>query len=676
MAYLKEDMAAHLARVCLALLLGLLLYCSTTAQAITLDKGSARVPLAGHLSLLYDSSGALSFNQVASSAHREQFQHLPGHVSLGFIKGNVWLRFELTRTSGAESEWWLEVPNPLIDDVSLFVPGFDVASSETGYKELKAGEQIPRGLSDSVSKRQVVFSLQLPDEQAHTLYLRLNGGVNAVVTRPTVWTPEEFTHFSSREDLLFGALIGLLTTITLTGFLVGAAVRDMGVLASAALSFSLLLILLPNEGYPQLYLNQHPGLPDVMIGIGLALNFIVGWEILVILGGLGAAAPYIARNMRWPIYLIATPTLLLSFLGYYGDIAPLILMFGQIEGLFVIAISLILAARGNRDAKIFIIPYSAYIVFSLIRLGRNLGWLPANEFTQYAFHMAVLVQAISLAGIATYRLHRLRADREEAKQRELLFARQNEMELEVLVRERTAALKRSMENQRQLLSMVAHEFRNPLAVVDGAAQNISRGIGGSMSVQQIRRAVDRMSQLLVNVLAEDRLTTDLQQPDRLPIELVSLARDCLDFHASTSTTPITLRSHGPEAFVLGDPYLLRILLDNLLNNALKYAPGQPVELVVKAASLHVSDEQDAWLLAVRDEGEGIPKDTDIFAKFVRGQVPAGTAGAGLGLFLVDRISSLHGGKVKANRLSPRGSEVGVVLPKAPRPAAATALPVR
>jgi hypothetical protein len=65
--------------------------------------------------------------------------------------------------------------------------------------------------------------------------------------------------------------------------------------------------------------------------------------------------------------------------------------------------------------------------------------------------------------------------------------------------------------------------------VDGAAQNIARGIGGSISIQQIRRAVDRMSQLLVNVLAEDRLTDNFSNVEMRQIDLVALARDCVDF---------------------------------------------------------------------------------------------------------------------------------------------------
>jgi signal transduction histidine kinase len=635
------------------------------AQALTLDNDSTRVPLAGHLSVLHDPSGRLTFEEVAGPAGQGALKPLRGNVSLGYVPGHVWLRFEVSRTSDAPAQWWLEVPNPLIDEAVLFVPAHGANGASPGYLRLRAGEQVPKAAHDSAPNRQTLFALELPDAQPQTLYLRLSS-VNAMVTQPTLWSRQAFASASSREDLFFGGLFALLVVITFTGFLVGGTVRDKGILASTGFNVSLLMILLPNEGYLQLYFfPDYPRLPDIFIGLGLALNFIVGWEILVWLGGLRDEAPRLAQNMRWPIYAIAIPVAIASILGHYGSVAPFMQMFGHIEGGLVIIISLVLAIRGNRDARIFIYPYVTYVVLSISRLGRNVGWLPANAFTEHGFHVAVVIQSVSLAAIAVYRIHRLRAEREAAQARELLVSRRNESELEQRVQERTAELQRSMEDQRQLLSMVAHEFRNPLAVVDGAAQNIARGVGGGVSVQQIRRAVDRMSQLLVNVLAEDKLTEDLRHIDRRPVDLVGLAADCVEFHGANSSVRIRLAAPDTQALVIGDQYLLRILLDNLIDNARKYAANQPVEVVIEAAAQATGGAAGSWLLAVRDRGPGVPEDIDIFGKYVRGPAPAATPGAGLGLFLVARIAALHGGSTTALRRPDGGSQIGVLLPSAP-----------
>jgi signal transduction histidine kinase len=70
-------------------------------------------------------------------------------------------------------------------------------------------------------------------------------------------------------------------------------------------------------------------------------------------------------------------------------------------------------------------------------------------------------------------------------------------------------------------------------------------------------------------------------------------------------------------------------------------------------------------MAVRDRGPGVPEDIDIFGKYVRGPAPATTPGAGLGLFLVARIAALHGGSTTALRRPEGGSQIGVLLPRAP-----------
>jgi signal transduction histidine kinase len=649
-----------------AVLLCALGFCAPPALAVTLDSKATRVPLAGHLSVLHDPSGRLTFDEVVRAASQGGLKPLRGNVSLGYVTGHVWLRFEVNRTSDAPAQWWLEIPNPLIDEVVLFVPASGSNGGNPGYLQLKAGEQVPEAARDSAPNRQALFTLLLPDGQPQTLFVRLSS-VNAMVTQPTLWSPQAFASYSSREDLFFGGLFGLLVVITFTGFLVGGTVRDKGILASAGFSVSLLLILLSEEGYLQTYVFPgDPGIPDIFIGIGLALNFIVSWEILVWLGGLRDEAPRLAKNMRWVIYPTAIPVAVASILGYYGDIAPVMQVLGYIGAGMIMIIWLILAIRGNRDARILMAPYIAYVLLSSSRLGRNLGWLPANAFTEHGFHVAVAIQSVSLAVISSYRLHRLRAEREEAQARELLVSRRNESELEQRVQERTGELQRSMEDQRQLLSMVAHEFRNPLAVVDGAAQNISRGLGAGVSVQQIRRAVDRMSQLLVNVLAEDKLTADLRQVDRRPVDLLELAADCVELHGAHSSARIRLATPETRALVIGDQYLLRILLDNLLDNARKYAPNQPIEVVIEAGPRAEGGAADSWLLAVRDGGPGIPEDIDIFGKYVRGHVPAATPGAGLGLFLVARIATLHGGSTTALRRPEGGSQIGVLLPKAPQ----------
>jgi signal transduction histidine kinase len=638
----------------------------TMAQAATLTAGSGGVPLSGHMAILHDPSGQLGIRDVTAAPVMNQFRPLPGGVAAGYVRGDIWLRFDLVRSQDAPKNWWLEVPNPLIDEVSLFVPSlYNVAGdllAAPAYIERRAGEQIAEKLRDSIPYRQVVFRLVLPDQESQQFFLRLRS-VNAMVTEPRLWSDQAFTANSSREDAIFGGLFTMLTVIMLIGLFVGAMIRDGAILVSAGFCISLLMILLPNEGYLQLYLlPDYPGLPDVFIGLGFVLNFYFGWEILVRLGGLGQEAPRVAAWVRRIIAVMAVPLALASVAGHYGQIAPLVQTLGQVQGLAVILITVVLVLRGNRDAKIFFFPYVTYLLLSMSRLGRNLGWFPANPLTEHGFHLGVLIQTFSLLTIAGYRLYSLRSEREKAQGEQLRLSQRHEGELEARVMARTEELNKAIEEQRQLVSMVSHEFRNPLAVVDGAAQNIARGIGADTALQQIRRAVSRMSELLVNVLAEDRLADNAQQSNMQRVNVAELAGDALQFRTPGGSDRVSLLAPDQGAFLIGDPHLIRIIFDNLLDNALKYALQGPIEVAVEAVSQANGDDMDGWLLVVRDRGPGIAPGQDIFAKYVRGDTHAAMPGTGLGLFLVARIAELHQGKVTFKNRVGGGAEIGVVLP--------------
>jgi signal transduction histidine kinase len=111
----------------------------------------------------------------------------------------------------------------------------------------------------------------------------------------------------------------------------------------------------------------------------------------------------------------------------------------------------------------------------------------------------------------------------------------------------------------------------------------------------------------------------------------------------------------------GDQALLRILLANLLSNALKYSPAQnPLVLRVHR------NESNATLcnLVVEDQGPGIPADEIgiVFQKYKRGRSAEGKPGAGLGLAVVDRIAKLHAGSVKAQSQPGHGTRLVVCIP--------------
>nr|WP_315591667.1 ATP-binding protein [uncultured Cupriavidus sp.] len=235
--------------------------------------------------------------------------------------------------------------------------------------------------------------------------------------------------------------------------------------------------------------------------------------------------------------------------------------------------------------------------------------------------------------------------------------------------EATLANERRMaELQRNFISMVSHEFRTPLTVIDCHAQRMSH-MRQALSVEQlgersarIRAAVRKMTDLIDDMLGASQ-TLDAATPGALQksdFSLQLLLQDVCDMHReSVADTQIVVHwaADVPETFH-GDARLLFQAFNNLVGNAIKYSP--PGSLV----AVDVSNDTGATLISVSDRGIGIPESDlgHVFERYVRGRNVSGTAGAGVGLYIVRLAAELHGGEVSVSSAEGTGSRFMVRLP--------------
>lgn len=238
------------------------------------------------------------------------------------------------------------------------------------------------------------------------------------------------------------------------------------------------------------------------------------------------------------------------------------------------------------------------------------------------------------------------------------------LRLEDDLRQAKVAAEQALEDQRHFLAMASHEFRSPLAVVASAAQLLELRCRDDEDtlrvVQRIRRAVRRLSGFLENCLTEDRLDTQHWALAGERFVLPEFLRSIVDqMQQMTSHHCITYVERGAPAHFYGDPHLLRVMLHNLIENAVKYSPaGGQITVIASEGS------DRSLLLMVKDEGIGIPVEDQgkVFSKYFRGQVGGGISGAGLGLYLVARIVALHRGKISLESVPGQGTCFTVALP--------------
>ncbi|MDB4946054.1 MAG: putative two component system response sensor kinase rane-associated protein PhoR [Labilithrix sp.] len=217
----------------------------------------------------------------------------------------------------------------------------------------------------------------------------------------------------------------------------------------------------------------------------------------------------------------------------------------------------------------------------------------------------------------------------------------------------------AVDRSHRFAASAAHELRTPLATMmaelDLAAEDSPQV---AESLARVRRTVGRLSVLVERLLmgatgSAAALVTEAVAMEDVVREVIASRPE-----AERARLVPTIEASG---MVRGDEALLRIIVDNLVDNALKFARTGPIDILVAESSGEVH-------VVVRDEGPGIdPSDANrLLLPFTRGR-PVGAAavpGHGLGLSIVAHAVRLHGGEVRfaSPREGRRGAELLVTLP--------------
>ena len=218
---------------------------------------------------------------------------------------------------------------------------------------------------------------------------------------------------------------------------------------------------------------------------------------------------------------------------------------------------------------------------------------------------------------------------------------------------------------RNFVSMVSHQFRTPLAILDSSAQRILRR-GADLTqdelvtrIQKIRNAGTRLTRLVESVLNAAKLDAGTIEINPASQNLVDLVMDICERQREVSSQA-DIRFDVPDVpvRVYCDGMLIEQVVVNLLSNAIKYSGDTPV------VEIKIWMEGSRAFCSVRDWGIGIPADElpKIFDRFYRARTASGIAGTGIGLNFAQRIMHLHGGEIQVESYEAAGSLFTFDLP--------------
>jgi signal transduction histidine kinase len=224
-----------------------------------------------------------------------------------------------------------------------------------------------------------------------------------------------------------------------------------------------------------------------------------------------------------------------------------------------------------------------------------------------------------------------------------------------------------------VLALVAHELRTPLTVLLGQVQLLQRHLAGHADTSpRDQKAIDiivgqaRRLRMLIDTLLD--VSQAKQGELRIipaPLDFGALVRRVVEeLQPALSSHALRLYTEPGQFWITGDALRLEQVLQNLLQNAVKYSPPGSV------VTVQMAPYGDRVRLAVSDNGIGIPANVQpiLFKRFARANHTQGqaVAGLGLGLYLCKMITDLHGGSILVESVEGRGSTFILLLPSAVR----------
>jgi heavy metal sensor kinase len=251
-----------------------------------------------------------------------------------------------------------------------------------------------------------------------------------------------------------------------------------------------------------------------------------------------------------------------------------------------------------------------------------------------------------------------------------------------------ARLDSAFDQQRRFMADASHELRTPVAVMLGEADiALSQGersaVDYRIALQAVRDEGRRLSRIVADLFLLARADAGQRPLQRRELYLDEMVSDCVRAARALATprsTTLVFDQRFADAHALpddgddwpldGDEELLRSLVMNLLDNAIKHSP--PGARVV----VTLSRTDASYRISVADSGPGIPLDARarVFDRFYRvdssrsREASSETGGAGLGLAIGRWIAEAHGGTLELSESSAAGSTFEVVLPRSKAPA--------
>lgn len=623
-------------------------------EPLTLSPAFPGGTLSGRFSRLVDAERALSFADILRADADGRFKAGGPFLGAGQTRDIHWFRFDLRREPGAEADWILELGEAYVDHFDLYVPtaANGGAAGPEDYRVVRMGDFVP--FSERPMQTRLHSAPLRLAEGTTTVYLRVDT-ISAMSVSARLWTPAAFAARQTTALVIHGVYFGVIIILVLGYAALGLLLRDSALLTYTGYMSVMLLYYWSANGLAAVFLPDCPGwLFNILVGsvgLGGTTAALLLWDRLL---DLRRNFPRFQRLYQG-IGLLCLLLALTANSDWFRIANPVVSVLSTIMTVVSTVLIVTLIRRNTGDLTLrFYLATTILSFFGMLLTQMKLRGVLPSDLPIEPYQLCALVGGLVMGAGLALRIRNLQLERAQAEQGALF------------------ATKRA-EEQRIFVAMLSHEFRTPLASIDGAAQMIGLDVADRPMVgkrlERIRNTIRKLADLVDVFLSSQALDHGslALQADRITLGgLLEIALDGLP--VADADTRVTVRTATPDQALIGDVQFLSIAIGNIVQNALRYSPpGSPV--TVSAAA-----DADSVTIQVVDQGRGMSAEeaARVGAIYFRATSSQGTKGSGVGMYLTRKILDAHGGSLRIDSQVGKGSTVTLQLPIGPVAALETA----
>lgn len=618
------------------------------------------------VSVFEDKTGDMSFESIQKPAIQNQFKFIDlkgEELNIGFSHSTYWIKIPLSTHKSEYENLVLEIPYFGLDYINLYEPNGQIIN--TGGMLSIESRPIPY--------RYYAFPITLTSE-VQNFYLEVKS--HQTISIPLkLWDRASFDRHVQQDTLIQALYYGGLGVLAIFNLFIFAYLRENSHLFYALFAFFTGLGVFAGNGMARLYLwSEWPrwdlSSQAVFLSISAAMGLLFTAEFLKI----HLNFPKLNKLLRYFAWLFLIYAVLLTVVTALNISSKLV--FEILPVLAILAILLVLFSGSltcklkQQSAYFFILAWGILCAGGFIACLRLFNFIPSNWFTSYALQISSAFEMVLLSFALASRIQfernlRETAQLESLKSKETLVEslRASEDRLERQVLMRTNELRSMLENEKKLReqyvrfgSLISHEFRSPLGIIETQASLLNRQVVGHEQGRRlavIRSAAHRLALLFDRWLHGDRLENkiDIDRPQLIQLNdwLIEVTERCKSYHHN-HVLIFTPNENDPLLTV--DEKLLEIVVLNLIDNACKYSANQTiVRIGIKLNAGKIG-------LSVSDQGIGIaPSDHEkIFEEFFQISSKPNRRGYGLGLSFVRKVMHHFGGTIEVISEKDAGAE--------------------